>query len=72
MDEQQKCKHRPCTCDAAPLQDYCCDDCRIATEREETKEEQMTRCHCGHADCGGEAELQAESLFAASEVLAAA
>jgi hypothetical protein len=72
MQEKKKCQHPTCTCPAAPLQDYCCEECKVATEREESGEDQMTECRCGHPDCTGEPEVPAETqgLFNASEVLA--
>jgi hypothetical protein len=74
MEHKQKCLHATCACPALPLQDYCCDGCKAAVEREEAGETPIGECHCHHADCGGEVEIPVEtqSLFMASEVLAAA
>jgi hypothetical protein len=69
MKEKGQCAHATCTCDAALLSDYCGDDCRLAAEREEAGEEQMTDCHCGHPDCGS-VPIETESMLMASETLA--
>jgi hypothetical protein len=73
MEDKQKCRHATCTCPALPFQDYCCEQCQLAVERDEAGEEPLSDCRCHHADCGGATEVPAEtqSLLMASEVLAA-
>ena len=72
MGDKVKCAHATCSCVALPFDDYCCDGCRTADEKEEAGDEPMARCKCAHPDCVGEPEVSpdAESLFAASQVLA--
>ena len=60
MEDMKKCLHATCTCGPLPLQDYCCDGCRAADEREQAGETPMAECHCEHADCGGQPQVQSE------------
>ena len=72
MEDKNKCVHATCTCTALPLQDYCCDSCKLAVESEQSGEEPMTEFHCGHPDCGGQSvvPVDTQSIFLASEILA--
>jgi hypothetical protein len=74
MRDKQMCARATCTCGALPGQEYCCDDCKLAAEREEAGEEPMAECSCHHADCGNVPEVPIETtgILAASELLAAA
>jgi len=72
--DKKKCSHATCTCSAAPFADHCCDSCRIADEREQAGETQMSECHCEHPHCGGqpEAELETQSMLTPSTALSEA
>jgi hypothetical protein len=74
MEEKMKCKHPPCTCTARPMQEYCCDSCQLADEREQAGEIPMEECHCKHPHCGGQPDIpiETESIHIASAALAEA
>jgi hypothetical protein len=58
--QSKKCAYESCTCEAMPLDDYCCDTCKDAAVREAEGDKPLDRCHCMHADCGGEPQLEVE------------
>lgn len=66
MEPSNKCLNTTCGCPALPLQDFCCDGCKMA----DSGAERQAGCGCHHPDCGGEIELPPEGLLIAPEVLA--
>jgi len=53
MADQNKCAHRPCTCQPPAGQAYCSESCQHAATSGPPREE--VKCECGHKGCAGHA-----------------
>ena len=51
-----KCRHRHCSCQSEPGQEFCSSDCQSALA-----DEGATDCHCGHEECSGTTEANRDS-----------